>query len=151
MAVPSPLGSRSGAFLVAALALAAFAACPGCKEKKKVVKKPQVEQKAPSWTSEWGSVRSLGMEGKWNCEQGLKACQETASTGDRKPAYDQMVKGYRQIQDAVNKADALLEAAQTQEPGKDFTGYGDEVAGWQELLKPVKAMLPEEYSSKLHE
>lgn len=142
----------SGLAVLAALAAAvALGAGAGCRNKKKQGKKTVVQQVGRDWTSEWGSIRSLGAEGKFNCERGLKDFQENSSPAERSKACEQMVKGYKQVMDASNKADQLLEAARVQSPGRDFTGWEDEVAGWMELLKPVKQSLPNEYIDKLHE
>ncbi|MCU0722263.1 MAG: hypothetical protein MUC63_01355 [Planctomycetes bacterium] len=143
---------RLGFLALAALLASGLAvAGPGCKDKKKKASKPSVVKAGPDYNSEWGSIRSLGAEGKFNCEHGLKDCQEKTSKEERQAAYEQMVKGYKQILDASNKADNLLEAARNQSPGRDFTGWEDEVAGWMELLKPVRNMLPNEYIDKLHD
>jgi hypothetical protein len=138
------------AALAALFALGLLGAGAGCKDKKKA-KKPAAQQQPKDYNSMWGSIRSLGEEGKFNCNNGLKAYQEAGSADDRAKACDQMVKGYKQIIEAGNKADSLIEMARQQSPGRDFTGWEDEAARWMELLKPVKLTLPMDYLDRLNE
>jgi hypothetical protein len=145
------LPGRAGlAILAACIAAGLLGAGAGCGKKMKKTQKPAVVQTGPDFTGEWGTIRADGMEGKFLVNQGLGHFQSANTPEERSKGCEEMVDGYRKVLAASDKADKLLDAARQQSPGKDFSGWEEEISGWMESLDSVRKSLPREYSDRLH-
>ena len=144
----SPRLSPSTIAGVAAIALfASFVT--GCGEKK--TKKNAVKDKPVTidWNEKWGAIRGLGGEGKYFCETGMRLYQSGSTTEEKNKGCEDMVTGINKVLEALEKGDALLDAAEKKEPGKNFTGWGDEMTKWQQAMYQARKALPLDYMDKI--
>ncbi|MHC5039300.1 MAG: hypothetical protein ACYTHM_18490 [Planctomycetota bacterium] len=138
-----------GTFGLVAVCLGVWGGMAGCKKKKKQPQKPTKVIKI-DWDRKWKRVRADGEEGKFHIKQGLGIVQGATDEAGRREGYEQMVKGYNLIQDAIERGDNLKDTVEEKEPGRHFPEWEDDLSGWGEELVKVRKNVPLEYIDKMN-